>query len=152
MEFDFEDAIDQQLDEEELQTYETHKKQEHFNFEQIIEKIENPKNVKKSFELRYQNDDDDEIFIVHDGEEEGEQEKDDQDNLFLEPPSLSFNIIDENKNEGSKAATSPSGEFEKIEFSLKDFHDATDQEEPMEQSPIQFNPFADTLANSEAIP
>jgi hypothetical protein len=52
--------------------------------------------VKKSFELRYHNDDeDDEIFIVHDGEEEGEAENDEQDNLFMEPPSLSFNIIDD---------------------------------------------------------
>lgn len=99
MEFAFEDAIDQPLNEEELKNTGVQQKQEHFNFEQIIEKIENPKNVKKSFELRYQNDDDDEIFIVHDGEEEGEQEKNDQDNLFLEPPSLSFNIIDDNKNE-----------------------------------------------------
>lgn len=79
MEFDFEDAIDQPLDEEELKATVSQDKSathdQQFNFDQIIEKIENPKNVKKSFELRYQNDDDDDIFIVHDGEEEGECEK-----------------------------------------------------------------------------
>lgn len=45
-----------------------------FNFDDIIKKIENPSNIKKSFELRCRNDDDDEIFIVHDGEEEEEEE------------------------------------------------------------------------------
>lgn len=130
-EFAFEDAIDQPLEDDDLKTTEAEKSQEKFNFDQIIEKIENPQNVKKSFELRYQNDDDDDIFIVHDGEEEDEGEKeDDQDNLFMEPPSMSFNIIEENgeekakesqKEEQDEGRTSPTGEFEKIEFSLKDF-------------------------------
>ena len=43
----------------------------------IMEKFENPEKVKKSFEIKYQNDDDDEIFIVHDEEDE------DQDSLFI---------------------------------------------------------------------
>ena len=43
---------------------------------------------------------------------------------------------------------SPEGEFEKIEY--KDFHDATDGE--LASSKGDFNPFKDTLANSEAIP
>lgn len=53
MEFAFEDAIDQPLDEEDFKTADSGKSQEQLNFDQIIEKIENPKNVKKSFELRY---------------------------------------------------------------------------------------------------
>jgi hypothetical protein len=43
----------------------------------IMEKFENPEKIKKSFEIKYQNDDDDEIFIVHD------EEDDDQDSLFV---------------------------------------------------------------------
>ena len=108
MEFAFEDAIDQPLEEEAVKKEEggveatgdeTAEKtgEEPFNFDQIIEKFENPKNVKKSFEIRYQNDDDDDIFIVHDGEEEGEAKpnEDDQDDLFLDNQNLNFNIIDE---------------------------------------------------------
>ena len=45
----------------------------------IMEKFENPEKIKKSFEIKYQNDDDDEIFIVHD-------EDDDQDSLFVSDP------------------------------------------------------------------
>ena len=36
----------------------------------MIEKLENPVNVKKSFETKVENDDDDEIFIVHEEEED----------------------------------------------------------------------------------
>lgn len=138
-----------------------------FNFDDIIKKIENPSNVKKSFELRCRNDDDDEIFIVHDGEEEEEEddEADDQDNLFVESPSLTFNIINDDKEKKKKEAEkeakketqtfqdalgSPSGGFEKIEFDFKDFTDAQDGQENHNGS--SFNPFADTLANSEALP
>lgn len=45
-----------------------------------MEKFENPDKIKKSFEIKYQNDDDDEIFIVH-------EEEDDQDSLFVTGPS-----------------------------------------------------------------
>jgi len=44
-----------------------------------MQKFDDPKKVKKSFEIKYQNDDDDEIFIVHD-------EDDDQDSLFVQDP------------------------------------------------------------------
>ena len=49
-----------------------------------MEKFNDPKNVKKSFEIKVENDDDDEIFIVHDAEDEDGQEQDD---LFVTPPS-----------------------------------------------------------------
>jgi hypothetical protein len=45
-----------------------------------MEKFENPEKIKKSFEIKYLNDDDDEIFIVHD------EEEDDQDSLFVTDP------------------------------------------------------------------
>lgn len=35
-----------------------------------MEKFNDPKNVKKSFEVKVENDDDDEIFIVHDADDE----------------------------------------------------------------------------------
>lgn len=38
--------------------------------DEMIEKLENPINVKKSFETKVENDDDDEIFIVHEEEED----------------------------------------------------------------------------------
>ena len=45
--------------------------------------------------MRYQNDDDDdEIYIVNDGDEE-DLIKNDQNDLFMDPPSLSFNIIED---------------------------------------------------------
>ena len=49
-----------------------------------MEKFNDPKNVKKSFEIKVENDDDDEIFIVHDMDDEEGQE---QDNLFVTAPS-----------------------------------------------------------------
>lgn len=49
-----------------------------------MEKFNDPKNVKKSFEIKVENDDDDEIFIVHDADDEDAQE---QDNLFVSAPS-----------------------------------------------------------------
>lgn len=48
------------------------------DLEEIMDKFDDPKKVKKSFEIKYQNDDDDEIFIVH--------EEDDQDSLFVQDP------------------------------------------------------------------
>lgn len=152
-EFAFEDAMDQPYEGEDFDAEEA-PKAEQFNFDQIIEKIENPQNVKKSFELRCQNDDDDDIFIVHDGEGEGDGEKDDQEDLFLEPPSMSFNIIDENKKDVEEAeknqdVVSPTGEFEKIEFNPKDFQDSIG---PNAEKSGEFNPFIDNLANSEAVP
>ena len=39
-----------------------------------MEKFNDPKNVKKSFEIKVENDDDDEIFIVHEAEDEEGQE------------------------------------------------------------------------------
>lgn len=47
-------------------------------FAQMMENLENPANVKKSFETKVENDDDDEIFIVH------EEEDENQDSLFAE--------------------------------------------------------------------
>lgn len=49
-----------------------------------MEKFENPINVKKSFELRYQNEDDDEIYITNE-EDENPDKKDDQLMFFMEP-------------------------------------------------------------------
>ena len=46
------------------------------DLDEIMEKFDNPNKIKKSFEVKYQNDDDDEIFIVHD-------EEDDQDQFFV---------------------------------------------------------------------
>lgn len=51
----------------------------------MMENLENPKNVKKSFETKVENDDDDEIFIVH------EEEDENQDSLFAEGAFQSFN-------------------------------------------------------------
>jgi len=80
----------------------------------------------------------------------------------MEPPSLTFNIIDEDhkergtqqaKEDDNNSSSSPTADFEKIEFNLKDFHDARDgTESPSPKSFKSFNPFKDTLANSEAIP
>ena len=45
--------------------------------------------------MRYQNDDDDdEIYIVNDGDED-DQGDNEQNDLFMDPPSLSFNIIED---------------------------------------------------------
>ena len=49
------------------------------DLEDLLDVIDNPDKVKKSFEVKYQNDDDDEIFIVHD-------EDDEQDSLFVQTP------------------------------------------------------------------
>lgn len=97
IDFGFEDAIDKPIEDiEATKVDEDGDCDKQFNFDDIIKKIENPSNVKKSFELRCRNDDDDEIFIVHDAEEDQEQPADkDQDHLFCQTPSLTFNIIDE---------------------------------------------------------
>ena len=47
------------------------------DLEALMDIVDNPLKTKKSFEVKVQNDDDDEIFIVHDAEEE------DQDSLFV---------------------------------------------------------------------
>ena len=52
---------------------------------EIMQKFEDPTNVKKSFEVKVENDDDDEIFIVH---EEGDDMPQDQDSLFVSAPSI----------------------------------------------------------------
>lgn len=61
----------------------------------IMEKFENPEKIKKSFEIKYQNDDDDEIFIVHDEEEED----DDQDSLFVSDPKSILSQSEQVKTE-----------------------------------------------------
>ena len=50
-----------------------------YNFDEIMEHLEAPENTKKSFELRYKNDDSDEqeIYIVQD-----------EDDLFITPPAM----------------------------------------------------------------
>lgn len=79
--------------------------------------------------------------------------KDDQDNLFMAAPTLNFNIIEEDhmEQQNKQDNSSPPGDFEKIDFSPRDFHDARDGNE--QEHPVgSFNPFTDTLANSEAVP
>jgi hypothetical protein len=58
-----------------------------------MEKFENPAKIKKSFEIKYQNDDDDEIFIVHD------EEEDDQDCLFVSDPKSLLSQSEQIKTE-----------------------------------------------------
>ena len=57
-----------------------------------MEKFENPEKIKKSFEIKYQNDDDDEIFIVHD-------EEDEQDSLFVSDPKPLLSQSEQSKTE-----------------------------------------------------
>jgi hypothetical protein len=52
----------------------------------MLEKFDDPKNVKKSFEVKIENDDDDEIFIVHDEGDDDEAQQE-QDNLFVSAPT-----------------------------------------------------------------
>jgi len=78
-----------------------------------MEKFENPIIVKKSFELRYQNDDDDEIYITN----ELDENTDRKDSLFLMEP----NFEDENKK-SRKSSGSPT-EFEKINMTNKDLEE-----------------------------
>lgn len=54
--------------------------------ELMLDKFNDPKNVKKSFEVKIENDDDDEIFIVHDEGDENDVQQD-QDNLFISASS-----------------------------------------------------------------
>ena len=93
--------------------------------DEMVKKLENPKDVKKSFETKIENEDDDEIFIVH---EEGDGD-DNQDSLFAEGAFQSF-------NEESAEVSQPS-------------------QPPMEKkasTESTENPFKDNLANSEALP
>lgn len=48
------------------------------DLEEMMNKFDDPTKIKKSFEVKYQNDDDDEIFIVH--------EEDDQEQFFVQEP------------------------------------------------------------------
>lgn len=91
--------------------------------DEMIRKLENPKDVKKSFETKIENDDDDEIFIVH------EEEDDNQDSLFAEGAFQSFNEED-----------------------VVDPQPAQPTMEKKASSESTENPFKDNLANSEALP
>ena len=53
------------------------------DLDEIMQKFDDPKKVKKSFEIKYQNDDDDEIFIVHD---------EDDDQASSKSPHFNFNL------------------------------------------------------------
>lgn len=57
-----------------------------------MEKFDNPDKIKKSFEIKYPNDDDDEIFIVH-------EEDDDQDSLFVTDPKSALSQSERVKTE-----------------------------------------------------
>lgn len=59
--------------------------------EDFLEKLHDPKNIKRSFELKVENDDDDDIFIVH-------EEEEDQNSLFVEGSNTHF-TFEEDKDE-----------------------------------------------------
>ena len=96
--------------------------------------------------MRYQNDDDDDIYIVNDGEDD-DQEDNDQNDLFMDPPSLSFNIIEDNEPPKSDELSSPPGGFvdisKEVESTTKEIEKITKED---------YNPFKDNLANSEKVP
>ena len=56
-------------------------------FEGLIAQFDNPKVIKKSFELHHENDDDDPIFFVHEENEEEEDEDDLQNQFFEQKPN-----------------------------------------------------------------
>lgn len=56
----------------------------------LVEKLLDENQTKKSFEMKVENDDDDEIFIVH--EEEGDEDK--QENLFVDGAFQNFDEVD----------------------------------------------------------
>ena len=55
-------------------------------FEGLIAQFDNPKVIKKSFELHHENDDDDPIFFVHEENEEEEE-------LFVDSTAVKSNLI-----------------------------------------------------------
>jgi len=92
------------------------------------------KNVKKSFELKYEmedEDDDAEVFIVHEEEENEEEQmefdnkhhQDDQDELFVQGPSDDFKTTQtpqESAEVKESSPKSPTEGFEKIEMNVED--------------------------------
>jgi len=73
-------------------------------YDAMMKKLDNPNNVKKSFETKVENDDDDEIFIVH------EEEDENQESLFAEGAFQSFNEGDAAEPVLAKAASAESAE------------------------------------------
>ena len=123
------------------------------------------KSVKKSFELKYEIDDEDddaEVFIVHeeDDNEEGQmmefdqKEQHEQDELFVQQPSVAIKAVKaaegQPSEEGKKSSPkSPTEGFEKIEINADDIENIKKGDEP---DALIENPFKDNLANSESLP
>merc|ERR1711935_570279 len=88
----------------------------------LVKKLLDENQTKKSFEMKIENDDDDEIFIVH---EEGDENQND---LFVD--GAGFQDFGDAENEKK--------EIKNVEGT--------------ETSPTIENPFVDNLANSENLP